>query len=318
MKNIFNKSTYKNLWESFYDSYIPTKRDNITQIILKSTFLLMLVLLIFFFVFVVNYFTAINNEQAMFFENKQVFQQLSSGSEKNYVNALKYFKKQNSDLKAWISIKNTSLASPVYQTTDNEFYFKHNQLKEKSSFGALFFDSKDSIVTETIDKNFVIYGNSPKADQLFSCLKNYKSLYFYKQNPYINLTTMQGTEKYVIFATFIINSKREDDGNYIFDYKKSNFDDSDSFTLWYNELRQRSLYLPTVSVTNEDSFLTLETASVEFKGAKLVVMARKIKPDENIDVSNTIINKKPRYPSIYYTIKEIKNPFDTKEADYVL
>ena len=129
---------------------------------------------------------------------------------------------------------------------------------------------------------------------------------------------MQGTEKYVIFATFIINSKREDDNNYIFDYKKSNFEDSDAFTLWYNELRQRSLYLPTIPVTNEDSFLTLVTDSVEFKGAKLVVMARKIKDEETIDVSNTIVNKKPRYPSIYYTLKEIKNPFDTKESDYVL
>ncbi len=310
MKNIFNKSTYKNIWESFYNSYIPTKRDNLTQIILKGTFLLILVLLIFFFVFVVSYFTAISSEQNMFLENKQVFQQLSSGNQKNYIKALKYFKKQNSDLKAWISIRNTSLASPVYQTKDNKFYLNHNQLKEKSSFGALFFDSKDSVVTETIDKNFVIYGNSPKSDQLFSCLKNYKSLYFYKQNPYINLSTMQGTEKYVIFATFIINSDRKDDNNYIFDYKRSNFEDSDSFTLWYEELRQRSLYLPTVNVTNEDSFLTLVTDSVEFKGAKLVVMARKVSLDETIDISKTVINKKPRYPSIYYSIKKIKNPFD--------
>ena len=310
MKNIFNKSTYKNIWESFYDSYIPTKRDNLTQIILKSTFLLIIVLLIFLFVFVASYFTAISAEQNMFLENKQVFQQLSSGNQKNYVNALKYFKKQNSDLKGWISIKNTSLASPVYQAKDNKFYLNHNQLKEKSSFGALFFDYKDSVVTETIDKNFVIYGNSPKSDQLFSCLKNYKSLYFYKKNPYISLSTMQGTEKYVIFATFIINSDRKDDGNYIFDYKRSNFEDSDSFTLWYEELRQRSLYLPTVNVTNEDSFLTLVTDSVEFEGAKLVVMARKVSLDETIDISKTVINKKPRYPSIYYNIKKIKNPFD--------
>lgn len=310
MKNIFNKSTYKNIWESFYDSYIPTKRDNLTQIILKSTFLLIIVLLIFLFVFVASYFTAISAEQNMFLENKQVFQQLSSGNQKNYVKALKYFKKQNSDLKGWISIKNTSLASPVYQAKDNKFYLNHNQLKEKSSFGTLFFDYKDSVVTETIDKNFVIYGNSPKSDQLFSCLKNYKSLYFYKKNPYISLSTMQGTEKYVIFATFIINSDRKDDGNYIFDYKRSNFEDSDSFTSWYEELRQRSLYLPTVNVTNEDSFLTLVTDSVEFEGAKLVVMARKVSLDETIDISKTVINKKPRYPSIYYNIKKIKNPFD--------
>lgn len=317
MKQLFSKSTFIDFWNSFYDSYLPTKRDNLKQIITKSAFLLSIVLLVIFFIFFASYFNTLNNEESLYLENKQTFEQLTADNNQNCEKALKHFKKQNSDLKGWISIENTYLSDPIYQTKDNEFYLTHNQLKNKSSAGALFFDCKDSVTSETTDKNFVVYGNSPKSEHLFSVLKHYKSLYFYKQNPYINLSTFEGNQKYVIFATFIINSKRLDDGNYIFDYKRSNFDDENSYFFWKKELEQRSLYSANIPVTSDDYLLTLVTDSVEFEGAKLVVMARKLHEDEVIDFSNAKINKNPRYPDAYYTTLGINNPFNIKEEDYV-
>lgn len=317
MKQLFNKSTVMDFWNSFYNSYFPTKKDNLNRIVLKSIFLISIVLLIFFFVFFTSYFNIINAEESLYLENKQVFEQFTLSDSQNCEKALKYFKKQNSDLKGWISIENTSLSSPVYQTKDNKFYLTHNQLKAKSSSGTLFFDCNDSVTAETTDKNFVIYGKSPKSDHLFSVLKNYKSLYFYKQNPYISLSTFEGTQTYVIFATFIINSNSFDDNNYIFDYKRSNFDDENSYVFWIDELKQRSLYSPEIPVTANDHLLTLVTDSVEFKDAKLVVMARKVYENENFDFSKTKINKTPRYPDIYYLMRGIKNPFNIKEEDYV-
>lgn len=317
MKHIFNKSTLTDFWYSFYNSHLPTKRDNLNRIILKSIFLLSIIILVIFFIFITTHFTKINNEQSLFLENNQIFEQLTSVNSKNYEKAFKYFKSQNSDFKAWVSVENTSISSPVYQTKNNEFYLSHNQLKQKSSFGALFFDSKDCITSKTKDQNLIIYGNSPKSDSLFSCLKNYKSIYFYKQNPYINLSTSEDLEKYIIFATFIINSNPKDDGNYIFDYKKSNFENSDEFSFWIDELSQRSLYSTEIDITNSDNLLTLVTDSVEFNGAKLVVMARKLRENEKVNIFNTQINKKPRYPDIYYSLRGIENPFNIKEADYV-
>jgi len=309
MKKPFNKSTLINFWHSFYDSYLPTGRDNIIQIVVKVAFLLSIVLLILFFIFVSSYFLIQSQEQNLFLENRQAFQQLSAGNNQNCEKALKYFKKQNPDLKAWISIDKTSIASPVYQTANNEFYLTHNQLREESSYGTLCFDSKDSVIADTIDQNFVIYGNSPKTDHLFSSLKNYKSIYYYRKNPYITLSTFQGTDKYVIFAAFVINSNRADDDNYIFDYKRSAFYDDGTFALWLDELTQRSLYSSGIPVTAEDHLLTLETDSVEFEGAKLVVMARKLHENEEIDFSKAKVNKKPRYPSIYYNLMGIDNPY---------
>ncbi len=317
MKQIFNKSTLIDFWNSFHDSCLPTKRDNLNQIITKSAFLLSTVLLVVFFIFFASYFNVINNEESLYLENKQIFEQLTTGNNQSCEKVLKHFKKQNSDLKGWISIDNTSLSSPIYQTKDNEFYLTHNQLKNKSSSGSLFFDYKDSVTSETTDKNFVIYGNSPKSEHLFSVLKHYKSLYFYKQNPYINLSTFDGDQKYVIFATFIINSNPIDDGKYIFDYKRSNFDDENSYKSWKDELEQRSLYSAEIPVTSDDFLLTLVTDSVEFEGAKLVVMARKLHENETLDFSKAKINKNPRYPNVYYTSRGINNPFTIKEEYYV-
>lgn len=317
MKQLFKKSTIIDFWNSFYNSFLPTKKDNLKQIIVKSVFLLGIVLLIFSFVFFTNYFNVINAEESLYLENKQIFEQLTASDSQNCEKALKYFKKQNADLKGWISIKNTSLSCPVYQTKDNEFYLTHNQLKEKSSSGALFFDCVDSVTAETSDKNFVIYGKSPKSDHLFSVLKNYKSMYFYKQNPYIDLATFEGAQKYVIFATFIINSNLLDDNNYIFDYKRSSFENENSYVFWIDELNQRSLYSTEIPVTPNDCLLTLVTDSIEFENAKLVVMARKVNENESFDFSKTKINQNPRYPDIYYLMRGIKNPFTIQEEDYV-
>lgn len=309
MKNLFYKTALRN----FCNSLFPNKRDNVNRIILKSVFILGITGLVAFLLFVSVHFTKINNMQKLQNQNSQLYSQLLSEKQ----TALKTLKIQNSDFKAWVNIENTSVSYPIYQTDNNNYYLSHNQLKKKSSFGSLFFDAKDLLGGKNTDRNLVIYGNSSKNDLLFSPLKNYKSLHFLKQNPYIDLITPDGNEKYLIFAVFVINSNPQDDRNYIFDYKKSNFENREEFDLWFSELTQRNLYVNNIDVTNEDEFLTLVTDTVEFKGAKLVVTARKMRDGDSTQKLYIKPNKTPRYPNIYYTSKGIENPFTNKEEDYV-
>lgn len=309
MKNLFYKTAFLN----FCSSLFPNKRDNVNRIILKSVFILGITGLVAFLLFVSVHFTKINNMQKLQNQNSQLYSQLLSEKQ----TALKTLKTQNSDFKAWVNIENTSVSYPVYQTDNNNYYLSHNQLKKKSAFGSLFFDSKDLLGGKNTDRNLVIYGKSPKNDLLFSPLKNYKSLHFLKQNPYIDLITPGGNEKYLIFAVFVINSDPQDDGNRIFDYKKSEFETWEEFDLWFSELTQRNLFVNNIDVSNEDEFLTLVTDSPEFKGAKLVVTARKMRNGDSTQNFSIKPNKTPRYPNIYYTLKGIKNPFTNKEEDYV-
>ena len=308
MKNLFYKTAFLN----FCSSLFPNKRDNVNRIILKSVFILGITGLVAFLLFVSVHFTKINNMQKLQNQNSQLYSQLLSEKQ----TAVKTLKTQNSDFKAWVNIPNTSVSYPVYQTDNNNYYLSHNQLKKKSAFGSLFFDAKDSL-SEKTDRNLVIYGNSPKNDLLFSPLKNYKSLHFLKQNPYIDLITPGGNRKYLIFAVFVINSDPQDDGNRIFDYKKSEFETWEEFDLWFSELTQRNLFSNNIDVSNEDEFLTLVTDSGEFKGAKLVVTARKMRNGDSMQNFYIKPNKTPRYPNIYYTLKGIKNPFTNKEEKYV-
>lgn len=307
-----NTINMRKLKVSFCNSVLPTKRDNLSQMILKIIYLLALILIISFFFFVAIYFSSINAEQSLFSANKKIFAEYSHGNDTDTQKALNYFKKQNGDFMGWITIENTDLSAPIYQTEDNKFYKNHNQLKNKSKSGALFFDCKDTFSEK--DKNLIIYGKNEK--HLFSCLQNYKSKYYYLENPIIKISTFDSTDNYVIFAAFIINSKKDDDNGYIFNYKKSSFKSLEQFDDWYDEITERSLYTTNISVSINDSFITLVTDSVEFNGAKLVIMARKLESSEKNIYLTANVNKIPRYPQIYYDIKGIKNPFN-KESNYV-
>lgn len=306
------KTDMLKLKDSFCKCVLPTKQDNLSQIILKIIYLLALILIITFFVFVAVYFSNINAEQSLLSNNKKILAEYSESNNGGLKKALNYFKKQNSDFSGWITIENTDLSAPIYQTEDNKFYKTHNQLKNENKSGTLFFDCNDTFSEK--DKNLIIYGKNER--QLFSCLQNYKSKYYYLENPIIKLSTFDSTDNYVIFAAFIINSKKEDDNGYIFNYKKSSFKSSEQFDDWYNEITERSLYTTNISVSMDDSFITLVTDSAEFYGAKLVIMARKLESSEKSIYLTANVNKIPRYPQIYYDTKGIKNPFN-KENNYV-
>lgn len=303
------KFSIKQLWDSFYKNTFPTKTDNLQQIITKLIFIFSIVLLVSFFIFVCVYFTASNREQHLLSQSKIIFNEYSKKS--NNKKALNYFKSQNSDFKGWITIKNTDLSAPIYQTNDNKFYKTHNHQKSANRIGCLYFDYRDEFSKK--DQNLIIYGKNEQ--QLFSCLQNYKSIYYYKDNPFINLSTLNSTDKYVIFATFIINSDKDDDNGHLFNYKKSSFKSETEFTNWIENINNRSLYSNGIPLNIDDEFLTLVTDSNEFEGAKLVVMACKVTEDKYIKI-NPKINKKPIFPQAYYDSKNIQNPF-IKEDIYV-
>lgn len=314
MKHTKNSSLMSDVWYFFCYENFPNRQDNIGRIILKSVFIIALCLLIAFFCFITVHFVKINKQQSLITETKETYMQLTADGNTHPDKALKYFQKQNSDLKGWITVSGTSLNNPIYQTYDNEFYRTRNQLKETSSFGSLYFDCEDSITEEQNDNYLVVYGNNLEEDELFSCLDSYKSMYFYKQNPYIKLSTLYGTDTYIIYACFVINSYKEHDGGYVFDYKNPEFETEEDFSEWANEITERSLYHTGIDIHNDDEILTLVTDSSEFEAAKLVVMARKLRDGDNINLSLVSVNKTPRYPEIYYKEKGLKYPFDTNKT----
>lgn len=209
--------------------------------------------------------------------------------------------KQNPDIIGWITIDGTNINNPVYQSTNNQYYQTHNMIKEKSHYGALFFDKNNVIENNSVDKNLTIYGHNTTNGTMFGELDSYHSLSFYKNNPIIKLKTLYSQNEYIIFSVFITNADEDDDNGQIFNYARREFKDEKDFAAFISEAKKRSLITVPIAVNADDTIITLSTRSDEFENARFVVMAKKITTqNESSLVSKSTLNENTKYPQAWY------------------
>ncbi len=299
-------SSDKDILGNLLSTHLPNRKDNLNQVIIKLVFVITLLTMIVSFVSVSFHFLQIKSETDIIKNNYELLGK-DEPLTRQQINA---FLNINTDFRGYIKIGDTTVNNPVFQSKNNTFYKNHNQIKEKSIFGSLYFDCDNKITFKNTDKNLVIYGNKTENGQLFSALENYKNIEFYKENPTINLSTFYFNNTYAIYSVFLINSKAEDDGGYIYNYTQKEFLDALEFDNWVFEAKQRSIINTDVTAEFKDTILTLVTDSEEFEGAKLVVMAQKVQEDETLNTSNATISKSPRYPQVWYKNKGIDFPFE--------
>lgn len=307
IKIIFKRFAFK-----LYNVFIPKKSDTKKRITVKCILLFLIVALITSSVYIGSFFHKS-------FENKKNMEALQEIWENPTLSKKLKFEeliKQNSDFKAWITIDNTNVDYPVYQAGDDEFYLKHNNLKEESAYGALFLSYTDSVIEAMNDRNISIYGHSMNDGSMFATVMKYKSLNFYKQNPTIRLYTMENNYEYKIFSVMLINANPLDDKGYVFDITRDSFYYQNEFDSWINEAYSRSYFNTGVDVTTDDSILTLVTCTNEIKDGRFVVMARRVREgeDSKVDTSAAVKNENVRYPKSWYDKKGIEYPFDDEKG----
>ncbi len=209
--------------------------------------------------------------------------------------------KKNADIKGWLTIKGTEINNPVYQSTNNTYYQNHNMLKEKSRYGALFFDKNSTVERETTSKNITIYGHNTTNGTMFDELDSYHSLSFYKNNPVIEFKTLYQQNEYLVFAAFITNADAKDDNGQIYNYARSDFKDSKDFSAFINEAKKRSLITVPVNISDNAEILTLSTRSNEFENARFVVMAVKITTENFIGLADkATLNDNTKHTQAWY------------------
>ena len=302
----------ENIFHKLYLSYIPNRRDNLKQIIIKVFFLIALIAFIVSATYITNYFLSAKHQDGIIDEARSVWYEETQTNDDTELSAIELLLKENSDFKGWITVPNTKIDNPIYQTDNNDFYLTHNQQKQKSVYGALFFDCKNVITESETDKNLVIYGHHMKNGSMFANLTKYKQLSFYKQNPTIEFSTLYKKGTYKIYAAFVLNASKADDNDYIYNISRKSFIDDDDFDSWVNEARQRSLINTGVDVKNGDNIITLVTCTYDFDNARFVVMARETREgeDPNEDTSKAAANPSPRYPKRWYDDRGIDYPFE--------
>lgn len=306
------KTFLKKFLNAVYLIFIPKKSDTKKQIIIKSVLLFLVLALVVSSVYIGAFFYRSNENKKNLDSLKDVWNNASLPKKIKFEQLIK----QNPDFKAWITIDNTNVDYPVYQADNDEYYLNHNNLKEESVYGALFFSYADSVIEAMNDRNISIYGHSMNDGSMFATVMRYKSLNFYKQNPTIKLYTVENNYVYKIFSVMLISGNPLDDKGYVFDITRDSFYYQNEFDSWINEAYSRSYFNTGIEVNTEDSILTLVTCTNEIKDGRFVVMARRVREgeDESQDTSAAVKNPQVRYPKIWYDKKGIEYPFNNEEG----
>lgn len=215
----------------------------------------------------------------------------------------------NQDLVGWVKIENTNLDVQVVQSNDNDYYLRRDFYGKNSRYGCPYLDFKND--SKYLDDNTVIYGHHMTDGLMFSNLDKYKTLEGYKESPIIEYSTLYETYYFKVFAAFISNAKVADDNGNFFNFIVTDFVTDEKFTGFIDEVEKRSIFKTDVNVQPDDKIITLVTCSYEFDSARLVVMGRLLREneDKSVLVDEATLNTSPKYPQAWYDAKNMTNPY---------
>lgn len=228
---------------------------------------------------------------------------------------------RNNDFVGWIKIDGTEIDYPVVQADDNDYYLNHNFDKEKESRGTIFMDYTSDPNLEYM--NTVIHGHNWLDDTVFSELPQYSDIDYYREHPVIEYNTRTEMHKWKIFAVFITTASADEDNGYVFNYVYPDMGGI-NFDGYMAEINKRTLYYTGVDVNENDKILTLSTCTREVDtrsyraDCRIVILARMVRDGESeqVNTSAAYENENPKYPQIWYDLKNIENPYKNDEFWY--
>lgn len=248
-------------------SFLPMRGDGIKNTLLKLLFLISLVTLILSGGWLLRYFAESHRAQSVVDAGREIWH----SPELSLPDRFAALTAENPDFKAWLSIEGTSIDYPVYQTDNNAYYLTHDQRRQESRNGALFFSCDDTVDSTLSDQNLVIYGHNMKDGSMFAELLNYRKQAFYEQHPTVCLSfAEQDILYYDIFAVYLIEAAPENADSQP-DLTRDTFTDAADFDSWIASVRARSLIKSNTEATYGDHILTLVTCGDDYAKTRLVV-----------------------------------------------
>ncbi len=167
---------------------------------------------------------------------------------------MKALKTINEDTVGWLKVNNTNIDYPVVQSSDNDYYLKHNFKKEEEKSGWIFADYRADM--ENLSKNTIIFGhNMYYSGVMFGTLYKAKSASWYKNkdNQIIEFDSLYKKMKWKIFSIYKVPKTS--------DYLIANFSSDNKFQEFLNLITERSMYNFNTPVSVNDKILTLSTCT---------------------------------------------------------
>ncbi|MBO5913650.1 MAG: class B sortase [Clostridia bacterium] len=292
---------------------IPSKRDDKKTVIVKLVAIVAALALIGSAVYLSLYFGDLSVQDGKI-ENVRNNYELNrddyTRNEDNQFSKFDYLKTLNPDVIGWISIDNTEVNNPVYQTIDNQYYVDHDMDKKKNTYGALFLDYRCNIDPKALTQNQIIYGHNMRYGAMFGSLDEYRDIEFAKKSAIIKFDSLYEQRAYKIFAIMIVNDAEDETFGYSYTAYRSEFTGDTDFLQWVDRSKQRSLYDFPVDVNAEDEVITLSTCCYDYTNARFVILARLVREgeDSTVDASKVIKNDDVIYSKEYYNKKKLPIP----------
>ncbi|MFA5602256.1 MAG: class B sortase [Bacilli bacterium] len=174
--------------------------------------------------------------------------------------------KINKDVIGWIRIPETNIDYPVLKTNNNDYYLRHNIMREKTSVGSIFMDFRNK--GDGTDRHSIIYGHRTNNKTMFTGLMNYKDKEFFYRNNIIIFNILEEEIKWEIFSAYITSID--------FYYIITKFNSDQEFLKFINMIQDKSEYKTDVVLEADDKILTLSTCTYELEDARFVIHARRI------------------------------------------
>lgn len=325
--------TFNEIFSDFFKGFVPLKKDSAREKIRKIVMDISIVAIIgccFAFVELYNQWVEQKNIQEDL-SNKVV--NTDDMNENQYVEAWQelfaqypditfpegmnlkysYLYAVNQDLVGWLKIDNTNLDVQIVQGEDNDYYLRRDFYQKSSRYGCPYLDFKND--PKYLDDNTVIYGHHMTDGLMFSNLDKYRTLEGYKESPIIEYSTLYDTHYFKVFAAFVTNSDVADDDNYMYNIMVTDFSTDQKFTSFVEEAKKRSIIDTGVSVQPDDKLITLVTCTYDFNDARLIIMGRLLRDNEEptVDTSMASLNTSPKYPQAWYDANNMENPYKDDE-----
>lgn len=181
-------------------------------------------------------------------------------------NELLNIKSNYNDAVAWLKVPGTSIDDTIFQSNDNQKYLKTSRDGKKTKWGEPFMDYRCDSTNITNAGNYIIYGHNTEKDDNFTPLLNYKRKDFFDKHKTIELATINGDYKFDIFSVYSTDTN--------FYYIDTSFNSIDDYKNFENSLKAKSIYDTGVTLSENDSILTLSTCDYSLKDGRFVIQAK--------------------------------------------
>ena len=192
----------------------------------------------------------------------------------------------NADIAGWLTLPNTAVDYPVTAVNQRSADYYESHLPDGT------WNRSGSLYTGCVPypdgyyRNMTIYGKDTGDGRMFSDLRRYLELDFYKSSPLITMDTLYTKGQWKIFSVF------EAAGEDPLDYNQSAFSDDTAFLTYIAALSDRSAIRTMVDLRADDEILTLVAKG---RDSNVVLAARRVRTGEStlVNVTGALENPAP-------------------------